>query len=98
LDKDTICPLCEKTSLIEFKFWRVVENSFPYDRIASVHHMLIPKGHLLETELSIEAQKEFIELKIAYLNSHYDIIIEALPHERSIPTHHHYHLILRKEI
>lgn len=91
------CPLCSKISVAEFDYWRIVENSFPYDRIASVHHMLIPKTHSSETELSLEAKNEYINLKSTYLNNHYDIVIEALPKARSIPAHHHYHLIVQKE-
>lgn len=91
------CRLCQKVSIAEFDFWRVVENSFPYDRIACVHHMLVSKLHDVEHNLPAEALREYIDLKTSYLNDNYDLVIEALPGCRSIPAHHHYHLIVQLE-
>jgi hypothetical protein len=40
---DRGCVLCARESVHEFKNWRIIENIFPYDKIAKLHHMVIPK-------------------------------------------------------
>lgn len=94
---DDGCVICKKDSLAEFTYWRIVENSFPYDRIATTHHMLVPYRHEAEAQLPHGAQQELQTLKSSYLSDHYDIIIEALPGNKSVPAHHHYHIIVQKE-
>ncbi len=93
---DSICPLCEKASIIEFESWRIVKNNFPYDLIASVHDMIVPKQHVKEEGLTLEMYQELVSIKNTYLNENYTHIIEALPKIKSIPEHFHLHLI--KEI
>ncbi len=90
------CPLCSKTSIIEFNYWRIVNNNFPYDLIAEVHHMILPKQHMKEEGLSLEEYRELINIKDNYLNENYTHIIEALPKTKSIPEHFHLHLIKEK--
>jgi diadenosine tetraphosphate (Ap4A) HIT family hydrolase len=91
------CRLCEKKPLKEFKYWRIVENRFPYDKIANVHHMLIPKRHVGETELSPRETKELLALKQGYISAHYEYLIEAVHKQKSIPAHFHLHLIVSKD-
>jgi len=91
------CPLCQKPSLHEFEHWRIVQNDFPYDRIAKTHHMLIPKEHSIEIDLSQEVLTEYLKIKQEYLPQHYEIVMQSLAHKQSIPAHHHYHLVVIKE-
>lgn len=93
------CPLCadDRTIVAEFKLWRITENRFPYDRITTLHHMLIPKRHVTENELTSEELTEFKHIKETELNENYTFIMEALPKQKSIPTHFHLHLIVPKE-
>ena len=95
------CPLCRKTGskiLKEFTHWRIVSNDFPYDSITDTHHMLITTEHKTEAELSDEQLTELYELKQGYLNDRYTFIAEALPGNKSIPPHHHLHLIVVKNL
>lgn len=91
------CVLCERESLHEFTLWRIIENRFPYDRIASVHHMLVPKRHTSEGELTDDERRELYEIKQNSLEE-YQFIIEPTPHVKSIPAHFHLHLVVSKEI
>lgn len=59
--------------------------------------MIIPKRHVVETELTREEKQELIELKHDALNKQYMYIFEALPGRKSIPEHFHLHLIVAKE-
>jgi diadenosine tetraphosphate (Ap4A) HIT family hydrolase len=91
------CVLCQKTSIVEFEYWKIIENDFPYDRIAKIHHMIVPKGHISEGKISDLAQKEIAEIKEGYISSNYNYIIEAAHKNKSIPDHFHLHLITVKD-
>lgn len=91
------CSLCEKTALEEFLYWRIVENIFPYDVIAATHHMIIPRRHITERELTPEEMEELQHIKETFLQR-YDHIIENTYHMKSIPTHFHLHLIICKDV
>lgn len=92
-----VCALCSKKALMDFKFWRIVPNDFPYDRIASVHHMLIPHRHVEESGFTPEEHREFLELKSQHLNENYGYLIEATHRTKSVPEHFHVHLIVAEE-
>jgi diadenosine tetraphosphate (Ap4A) HIT family hydrolase len=91
------CALCAKTTLREFSHWKIVQNDFPYDRIASMHHMLIPKRHVSEAELTEEEHQEFLALKNGTLNDMYDYFLEAAHRAKTVPAHFHIHLVVLKE-
>ena len=90
------CALCAKGALKDFAFWKVTDNSFPYDKIAKTHHMLVPRRHVSEKELSREELEELRSIKDSYINEGYDWIIEATRRSKSIPDHFHLHLIVGK--
>lgn len=89
------CPLCVKTPIKQFKFWKIVVNDFPYDRIAERHDMIVSLRHATEQELTPEERDELYEVKYSNMQE-YDIIVEATPQAKSIPTHFHLHLINTK--
>lgn len=90
------CPLCVKESVKDFQFWRIVKNNFPYDRIAKVHHMLIPLRHVPEDALTLEEVKELREIKKIFVSDSYTWIIEPTMKHKTIPAHFHLHLIVGK--
>ncbi|MBI2889033.1 MAG: hypothetical protein HYY10_03880 [Candidatus Liptonbacteria bacterium] len=91
------CKLCGKPPRQTFQHWKIVQNDFPYDKIASVHHMIVPLRHMSESELSPEETEELRELKSSYLNEHYEFIIEPVQRKKTIPNHFHLHLIVAKD-
>ncbi len=90
------CFLCVAKSLKDFQFWKVTENNFPYDQIASVHHMLTPFRHVAEEKLNDEEIKELQTIKKSFIDPEYDWIIEATLKNKTIPDHFHIHLIVGK--
>lgn len=92
----TACALCEKTALQSFTHWKIVDNDFPYDQIAKVHHMVVPRRHITEQELTTEELKELVDIKHGHVNETYDWIIEATHRNKSIQGHFHLHLIIGK--
>jgi diadenosine tetraphosphate (Ap4A) HIT family hydrolase len=92
------CPLCKSKTLAEFTYWRLVENDFPYDRVAEVHHMIIPMRHTSGEDLSGEEESELSHLLKTDLNTRgYNYFMQSLPSNMSIPAHLHYHLIKAKQ-
>lgn len=97
--KDGACTLCDKKkakSLKEFKNWRIVENIFPWDRIAKLQHMILPKRHVVSPKLNKSERDELEKIKMNYINKRYVIIAEATNRAKSIPEHFHLHLIVTK--
>jgi len=93
---DGSCEICSKEAIVDFKNWKIVNNDFPYDLVADVHHMLVTKRHADEHGLNTEEKNEMEEIKFGYVNENYDYIIEATVKNKSIPAHFHLHLIVAK--
>lgn len=91
------CRLCIKKALKEYKYWRIVENSFPWDNIAKTHHMVIPKRHITIDKLNREEKKEYEIIKENYIQPNYDTIAESTHKNKSIPAHFHLHLLVEKD-
>lgn len=94
---DQGCNLCLAPSIKEFRYWRIINNTFPYDRIAEIHHMIIPKRCIVESELSEDEVQELRKLKTKQINNDYEFIMEATKKKKSIPGHLHFHLIVVKD-
>ncbi len=88
------CRLCDEVSLVDFKYWKVLPAAFPYDKIASTHHMILPLRHTTGEDLSSAELEELHTLKKGYLNDNYYLISEALPKRKTIPSHFHLHLFV----
>lgn len=92
------CPLCAAPSIAAFDHWRIIDNAYPYDLIAKVHHMIVPKRHASDGQLSEEEWKEFAELKRSYVEEHYEFVVEPTQRQKSIPEHTHIHLLVSKYV
>lgn len=91
------CRLCEAPSLKEFELWRIIGNNFPYDKIAKTHHMIIPKRHANDREITEAEWQEFKTIKEAYLHPTYEYLVEPTWKMKSIPAHMHLHLLVAKD-
>ncbi len=86
------CLLCKKEPIKSYDKWIIIKNDFPYDKIATLHHMIMPKRHTTEPDLTKEERDEFIKIKRKELQS-YDIILESTENSSSIRDHYHIHLL-----
>jgi hypothetical protein len=89
------CLLCPIPPIKDFKFWKITDVMFPWDKIAKVHHMILPKRHIRENELTDEEKKELQEIKDGYINDNYDLFAEATNRKKSVPSHFHVHLVVK---
>ncbi len=90
------CVLCASPSVKEFTEWRIIRNDFPYDLIADVHHMILPKRHVTEEEFTESEKAEYKEIKDTYMQANYEFFIEPRHLQRSVPDHWHLHMITAK--
>jgi diadenosine tetraphosphate (Ap4A) HIT family hydrolase len=92
-----VCRLCQDEDVIKtFKYWKIMKNNFPYDRIAQTHHMIVPLRHVPEEDITPEEWREYHEIKNTMIQD-YEFIIEATKSKKSIPGHFHLHLIIVKD-
>ncbi|MEI6281055.1 MAG: hypothetical protein WCP17_03605 [bacterium] len=91
------CKLCTAPSVKDFEHWRIINNKYPYDLIAKTNHMVIPKRHTVEKELTESEKKELESIKHEYIDKEYDMLIEVVNRAKSIPSHFHTHLIVEKD-
>ncbi|HVY72635.1 MAG TPA: hypothetical protein VG984_01085 [Candidatus Paceibacterota bacterium] len=85
------CRLCEIEPIETFKFWKLIPNEFPYDKITARHDMIVPLRHT--AEINDEERAELMELRRTYINENYRYIMEATTRTKSIPAHFHLQLI-----
>ena len=91
------CNLCkEKKEVKKFKHWRILKAKFPWDRIAKIHHLIIPVRHTTEEKLTKVELKEFHLIKKNYIHGRYELIAEATKKKKTIPSHFHLHIIAVK--
>jgi len=92
-----ICPLCYNKPIKIFKYWKILKNDFPYDRIAKVHDLLVPKRHETEDKLTKKELEELKLIKDKYVNDKnkhkYTFIMEVTKLGKTIPSHFHLHLL-----
>ena len=77
----------------EFDLWMIIENKFPYDLVAEVSHLLIPKRMFSHYEDMDQAEEEEL-FRIKQTIAHdYHSILENFHPNRSITDHFHFHLL-----
>lgn len=85
----------EMVIMAEFEHWLIVENQYPYDAIADVHHLLIPRRHVKRfEELNHQEMREHDIIMLRFeANGAYDCRMNNFPIGQSHPTHYHTHLL-----
>lgn len=93
---DDVCFFCDKQKqkiIKKYKYFIIIKNNFPYDRVAKTSHILFPKRHIKEKELNNEELLELQKIKQKIIESKtYSYMIQGLS-LMSIPDHLHFHLI-----
>ena len=90
--------LWDMPSLYEFNLFRIINNDYPHDKIAAVHHMLIPKRIVKHFyELTLEELSEFLQID-RELSNKYHCIKRNYPALISVPEILHWHLYQLKEV
>jgi len=84
-----------ETVLREFEHWVIIENRFPYDRMARTNDMLVSKRPLNSRyDGTDEEQSEYETImKLLAEENFYDAYMENFPRIKSVKKYVHIHLI-----
>ena len=89
-------PLEQEPYLQEWSTWALIENSFPYDAVFKLHHMLIPKRVVKEEDLNNQERSELTRI-LRELGSSYDCYMVNFTSKQSLRSHYHVHLMVYKD-
>ena len=93
---DRQCPICTAESVREYDYWKLIENEFPYDRVARDHYMLASKRHIATfSELTDAEQQEFRDIHESI--NEFDASLFNFAHRQTVDTHYHIHLFKYRE-
>lgn len=85
--------LCKLKKVKKWKHWILVENEFPYDKIAQLHHMLVPlRKFPNEQDMTLEEWKELMNIKKS-LEKDYNAFLENSANNRTVSKLFHLHCI-----
>lgn len=78
-----------------WKYWVLVENEYPYDKIAKKHSLLVATRHFVhDSEMDILEREELFAIKAEFAESReYDSLLENLSHNRTVPWQYHLHCL-----
>jgi len=84
-----------ETVLRNFTHWVIIENRFPYDRMARTNDMLVSKRPLQSRYDGTEEEQEEFDtiMKLLAKEDFYDAHMENFPKIKSVKRYPHIHLI-----
>lgn len=87
--------LQDEDTVIEFKYFKIIDNRFPYDMAYAVCHMLIPKRRVSDyTQLRWRERRELKQILYGeIIQGGYSQIVENTAPTRSISAVWHLHLL-----
>ena len=101
--KEGYCFMCKLEGIVivkKFKHWYIVKNQYPYDTVAEVHHLLVPRDHIAQAEnLTDQCTEEAATIMEAIeFEGFYDCMISNFPSKQSQKQHFHVHLVKWKRV
>jgi len=82
----------------EWKYWKLIPNKYPHDRLYAYHDLLIPKRMLATLrETKPKELEEYIEITTRALVDDYDCVFINFPSKQTIRTLFHAHLGVFKD-
>ena len=82
----------KKTAIkIEWKYWALMYNQFPYDKVYETHDLLFCKRHVDWGDLTVKEITEYNQI-MKELRPLYHQLVENIGSRISQPSHYHIHL------
>jgi diadenosine tetraphosphate (Ap4A) HIT family hydrolase len=81
-------------SIVEYQYWRIIDNKFPYDTIAKVHHMLVPKRQFAKRSDMTKKERLELDTIIDFYIEDYDMYLQNTEKAQSVPSWYHLHLLV----
>lgn len=85
--------LLSEPRIMEWNYWALIDNAYPYSGAFKVHHMLIPKREVSREEITAEEWQE-LEMIITELGDIYDCRMVNYANKQSIKSHFHMHFLV----
>lgn len=79
-----------------FKYWRIIDNRFPYDLHHELHHMAVLKRDARFSEMLDRELDELWHQILPWASYQYDYWKMNFPHMQSKPLTPHVHLMVLK--
>lgn len=89
--------LMDVPAIMDFKYFKVIKNHYPHDKIAKVHHLLIPKRRFQHWHQMKRRERKEFKMIDEVLSRHYHCIKRNYPALISVPELVHWHLYVLKE-
>lgn len=84
--------LRDEIAIKEFKYFKIIVAAYPHDRIAAVHHLLVPKRKINHwTKMNWKEKREFRKIDTV-TSKEYDCIKLNYPSKITVPEIVHWHL------
>lgn len=80
-------------SLVDFTHWRIIKNNYPYDNIAKVHDMLIPRRKFSTYGCMTKPERVELDVIINVYLEDYDAVLLNMTKRRSVTDWFHWHLL-----
>lgn len=79
----------------KWKLWILVQNEFPYDKIADNHCLLVPLRQFAEDEDMYGTERsELFRIKEEFKQTKdFDAVFENVKHNRTVPDVYHLHAL-----
>ncbi len=88
--------LIDEPRLMEWKYWALIDNKYPYTAAFKIHHLLIPKRAVAEKMLH-ENEKKELQIIFDQLGDLYDCRLVNFKHKQTKQSHFHIHLLTYKD-
>lgn len=96
--RNDLNPISEEKTICSYRYWRIIENRFPYDVAYKTCHMLVPKRDFARrSQMTVMENHELYTTIYRDLEASYHQIIENMMSSRSIQSTFHLHLVLFKK-
>lgn len=97
-DGVSFLPITEHDAVCIFIHWYIVQNNFPYDAVADVHHLLVPRRENISgwVDLSYGELQDLLHIRETYCRDHYEMVAENMPSAKTVQNHFHLHLFVFK--
>lgn len=97
IKKGLTIPLSQEPAIFTFKFWRLIENKYPYTLTFKTHHMLLPNREFATLKQATKEELDDYDHILDALSADYDCMIVNFPSKQSVKNHYHIHLLVYKD-
>lgn len=91
------CPLCRISECKDFphlRYWRIVQNQYPYDKVAEKSWILMSRRCVPDWQaLTVEEQREYHEFRLIGGDYGVNFFMWSTPITQSVRAHYHEHML-----